>query len=400
MMEADRVDGASMGSVSIYFPAGDFVDVMRRYEKGDQQVYQTHNEAARLFHDLLAAKCRVNLYSFISLGHCEQHPLEDLKVVALGAKNFNDTSILREAIAKDDAEAIVIHFPHLELLRGALPKKARVCVVLGNSFNRSGPRSMLNRWRIVSLLNNSRIELVSNHCRPATEHLARIGVNPEKLVPWDVARPFDPLSQKPKELAHHHPIKSFYAGSITRDKGIPDLIRAIGLLRTQGIDVQCSLAGYGEIEEMKALSASVDVADLISFTGQIGNAEVFGLMGAADLVFIPSRKSCSEGFPLTIFEASASRTPIVCSDHPMFRGVMIDGRNASVFPAGNSQAFAAAICRTVTDRALYKRLSENATLTWAALKGCADWRTLIYKWVVEGKSSAWICDHMLSARKD
>jgi glycosyltransferase involved in cell wall biosynthesis len=100
-----------------------------------------------------------------------------------------------------------------------------------------------------------------------------------------------------------------------------------------------------------------------------------------------------------MFEAIASRTPIVCSNHPMFRPVMIEGRNASVFPAGDHRALAGAMRRTLTDPILYSTLSTNATLTWAALKGPADWRTLIFKWAVEGGSSPWIRDHMLMAVK-
>ena len=93
-----------------------------------------------------------------------------------------------------------------------------------------------------------------------------------------------------------------------------------------------------------------------------------------------------------MFEAIASRTPIVCSDHPMFRDVMADGRNASVFQAGDPRTFAAALSRTLSNAVLYKELSANATLTWAALKGPADWRTMIFKWIVEGHTSPWIRD--------
>src|ERR1700739_4465598 len=99
------------------------------------------------------------------------------------------------------------------------------------------------------------------------------------------------------------------------------------------------------------------------------------MMAAAGLVVVPSRTEYPEGFPLTMFEAIASRTPIVCSNHPMFRKVMIDRQNASVFRSGDYRAFAFAIRRTLTDPVLYSVLSRNAPKTWEALKGPADWRT-------------------------
>ena len=55
-----------MGSVSIYFYAGDFADVLRRHGEGRQQIYQTHDEVARLVHELLEANYKVNFYSFIT----------------------------------------------------------------------------------------------------------------------------------------------------------------------------------------------------------------------------------------------------------------------------------------------------------------------------------------------
>jgi glycosyltransferase involved in cell wall biosynthesis len=148
---------------------------------------------------------------------------------------------------------------------------------------------------------------------------------------------------------------------------------------------------------MKALGAKLGVSDLLSFVGLIANTEVFRMMAAADVVVVPSRTEYPEGFPLTMFEAIASRTPIVCSDHPMFRPVITNGRNASVFPAGNRQAFADAILHILTDPELYATLSTNATSTWAALKGPADWRAMIVNWVREGASSPWIQSHMLMA---
>jgi glycosyltransferase involved in cell wall biosynthesis len=189
-----------------------------------------------------------------------------------------------------------------------------------------------------------------------------------------------------------------FAGSIVESKGVTDLIRALALLRKQGIEAHCSFAGLGEIDFMNTVSAALGVSDLVSFLGLISNTEVFNRMAAADLVVIPSRTEYPEGFPLTMFEALASRTPIVCSDHPMFRSTMVDGRNASVFLAGDDQSCAAAIRRTLTNSDLYYALSNNAVATWTSLKGPADWRTMILKWVIEGCNSPWIRDHMFINR--
>jgi glycosyltransferase involved in cell wall biosynthesis len=386
-------------SVSIYFPAGDFIEAIRRYDEGREQSYQTHNEVARLIYDLRAENLRVNIYSFVTPERRDDRAANGARIVSLGAKDFSTRNILNSAVAEDKADAIVAHFPNPELLRAAAATKSRVIVVMANSFNRTGIRAALGKWKVASLLNNPRFELVSNHCLPSTEHLARIGVKRKKLIAWDVAHPFDPKSHEAKQHPARRRFEVVYAGSITEAKGVAELVRAVALLREQGIEMHCSLAGLGEVDAMRALGATLGISDLLSFVGVIGNTEVFKMMSAGDLVVVPSRTQFPEGFPLALFEAIASRTPIVCSNHPMFRDVMRDGRNASVFSAGDHRSLAAAMRRTLTDPLLYANLSTNALLTWAALKGPADWRTMIFKWTVEGRSSPWILERMLTAMK-
>jgi glycosyltransferase involved in cell wall biosynthesis len=386
-----------MSSVSIYFFAGNFADVLRRHRLGQQQIYQTHDEVARLIYDLRAANQQVNVFSFVTPERRDERVLDGCRVISLGASSYASKSLLQAAVAADASDAIVAHFPNPELLRATAAKRIRVIAMLADSYNRTSVRSKLEKWRIVSLLNNPRFELVSNHCLPATEHLAQIGVRREKLIAWDIPHPFSPASYKPKQLAARHPFEVVYVGSIIEGKGVAELIRAVALLRQQGMELHCSLAGLGDIDAMQALGAKLGISDLLSFLGIIGNKDALNMMAAADLVVVPSRKEYSEGFPLTMFEAVASHTPIVCSDHPMFRELMVNGRNASVFPAGDYRAFASVMRQTLTDPVLYAALSMNAELTWAALKGPADWRTMIFKWVTEGCASAWIRDRMLKS---
>jgi glycosyltransferase involved in cell wall biosynthesis len=96
-----------------------------------------------------------------------------------------------------------------------------------------------------------------------------------------------------------------------------------------------------------------------------------------------------------MFEAIASRTPIVCSAHPMFVPVMKDGTTAAVFPPANANAFANAIERVLTDDALYERLSRSADISWKALEGPADWRTMMGEYILNGTASPWLARHTL-----
>ena len=237
-----------MNRVSIYFYAGDFAEALRRYERGDDQTYQTHNEVARLIHDLLAVKMQVNVYSFLTPERKDEEPVAGVRVINLGAKDYSTKSLLAKAVADDPVDTIVAHFPNWELLRAVIATNSRAFAILANSYNKSGLRAVLERRKVASLLNNSRFELVSNHCLPATEQLARIGVSRKKLIAWDIPHPFDPALQTPKAFVSRRPFQVAYVGSITRAKGAADLVRAMKVLKEKGIDVHCSFAGAGEVE--------------------------------------------------------------------------------------------------------------------------------------------------------
>jgi glycosyltransferase involved in cell wall biosynthesis len=382
-------------SASLYFFAGDFADVLKRYENGADQIYATHDEVAKLIEDLLAAGVRLTVYSFVTPEAREDTPRDGLRIVSLGARNFAEVDLLSAAVARDGSDVIVAHFAPAQLLRAVIARGRRSMAVLANSYNGRGLKAVLERRRISSLLNNPRFELVSNHCMPATQHLAALGVMRNKLIAWDVPHRFDPNDVEPKWLPQGRPLKAAYAGTINEDKGVGDLIRAVAALREQGVELECSLAGGGDIDAMIALAAQLGVRDLVAFRGLVPNRDVFAMFRDADVVVVPSRSEYPEGFPLTMFEAVGSRTPIVCSDHPMFRAVMKDGLHAAMFRAGSSGAFADAIRRVVTDADLYSRLSRNAQLSSAALEGPADWRTMLREWILNGSESQWILEHKL-----
>ena len=384
-------------SASIYFFAGDFADVLKRYREGADQIYATHDEVARLIDDLLNAGVRLTIYSFITPEARDESPRDGLRIVSLGARNFAEVERLGAAVAKDESDAIVAHFAPAQLLRAVIARDRRSMAVLANSYNGRGPKAFLERRRIASLLNNPRFELVSNHCMPATQHLAALGVSRKKLIAWDVPHRFNPDEVKSKSVPAGPRYKAAYAGTINEDKGVGDLIRAVAALRNKGVELECSLAGGGDLEGMTALAGQLGVGDLVKFHGLVPNREVFAIFRDADVVVVPSRSNYPEGFPLTMFEAIGSRTPIVCSDHPMFRPVLKDGVHAAMFRAGRPAGFADAIHRVLTDADLYSRLSNNAKLSWAALKGPADWRTMLLEWIVNGAESHWIVEHKLDA---
>ena len=107
-----------------------------------------------------------------------------------------------------------------------------------------------------------------------------------------------------------------------------------------------------------------------------------------------SRSAYPEGFPLTLFEGIASRSPIVCTDHPMFRPVLRNEENCAVFKSGDVDGFADAIRRVLTDADLYRKLSVRPRqLVTASRAGrLAD---VAHEVGHRGWQSPWLADYRL-----
>ena len=385
-----------MKRISFYFSAGDFYEALDRFDKSLPQFYQTHNEVATLIKELAAHEFQVTIFSHVTPIRQERKYGPSINIVDLGQTRFTEFASLTRSVREVPADVIIAHYAKPQLLRACLKTKAQIFPILAETDNRTGLRAWLRRRRYVNILNNQRFELIANHCMPATRQLASFGVKKEKLVAWDIVHPFHPGLRPPKSLREHGPFQIFFAGSISEAKGVGDLIRALPLVLKAGVDVQCVLAGGGSLEEMQTLAGSLGIENKVTFAGMVPNPEVQDRMASADIVVIPSRAGFPEGFPLTMFEAIASRTPIVCSNHPVFRDLFVDGRHAAVFEGGNSVSLSHALIGLLKDRELYRRLSLNAEATWGRLEGPADWRTLIKTWIFEGPRAPWIKRYVLS----
>ncbi|WP_205480533.1 glycosyltransferase family 4 protein [Sphingomonas arenae] len=382
--------------LSLYFYTGDFAGAVRRHLEGQEQTYATHGQLAELLISLGKAGYAVTAYSFMSSAARESTPAPNVRIVELGASHYLDERIVR-AFQDEQADVSIVHFPHLKLLGAAAADRRRVLPVMATSYNRRGVRPALERFRLVRLLNRPKFRWVSNHCRPSTEHLAALGVQPAKLIPWDVPHAHSPADFAPKTRAAGGPIQLAYAGSVIADKGVPELLQAVAILRRAGLDVRCSVAGTGPLDEYRRRAADLGCAEAVTFLGLVENDQVVGLFRGADIVVVPSKPEFPEGFPLTMFEAIATRTPIVCSDHPMFRPVLRDGDNAAVFRAGDAAGLAAKVRQVLDDPQLYAALSHAADRSWAALQGPADWRTMLFDWVTQGDEAPYLQAHALGA---
>jgi glycosyltransferase involved in cell wall biosynthesis len=244
------------------------------------------------------------------------------------------------------------------VLKFCTERDLNTLVVFANRFDPRGLRDRLQTAAIVRMLNQSCVRFVGNHKQPATDSMIECGVRLDKAVAWDWPNARHPKDFPLKSLHSGEPKRVAYVGTISLAKGVGDLLAAVEIMSLAGKKVQLTAMGAGpDLATFQSRAARLP-AGLVEFPGRVPNHEAFQQMLDADVVCVPSRHEFSEGMPLTLTEALASRTPVVISDHPVFMRAFIDGEGVRVFRAKDPSSLAAVLGEVLAAPDAYHRLSE------------------------------------------
>jgi len=146
-----------------------------------------------------------------------------------------------------------------------------------------------------------------------------------------------------------------FVGQIKREKGVFDIIEAIGR------DERFSCDFYGPIHErdVEEFIRKVDGADNLSYRGTIEHGKVVETIRMYDLFLLPSFHP-SEGYPAVVFESFAAGVPVLATDWLALREIVEDGERGVLVPIKSPDAIHEALERLLEDGELYMRISRNA----------------------------------------
>ena len=209
------------------------------------------------------------------------------------------------------------------------------------------------RWWIRHVLRSAdRVVVLTDSWRTRIRDLAGPGVDPRVIGnPIDI-REFEPRAEVARG---NRPLRLIYLGVLIQAKGVYDLVESIARLAADGVEVQATLAGDREIEQVRQAARTRGVADRVELPGWVGKEKKLELLRTADVLVLPSYK---EGLPLCVLEAMAAGLPVVCSAVGGLPDLVIDGSNGLLFPAGDVAALTDRLARMVKDEALRLRMSE------------------------------------------
>ncbi len=306
-----------------------------------------------------------------------------VRLIGMGLSEVSREEVKRVMRLCDEinpTEAIV-RFADRRLISWLDSRGARVLPLFAQSFDQEGLRNRVRHRLLSTVLDSSSIQFVANHQMNAALSLARIGVAREKILPYDWAHGVTPADFAVKKFPNRKEWRIVYCGALVATKGVEDALRAIALVRSNKYQVSLTLIGRGELDRFLDLAQSLGIDESCDFKGLVSHDEVIGEMHRADIALVPSHHAYPEAFPMTICESLIVRTPVVVSDHPMFRGKIIDGKSGLVARERCPEAIAQSILAYMNDAGLYESISKESAAAWESLQVPLRWGELIERWI-------------------
>lgn len=195
----------------------------------------------------------------------------------------------------------------------------------------------LYRWafkkaRHVWFLNKDDIEIFRNECIVDNEKIQRLPGEGIDLRRFTAA----------KEKDSNSPFVFLLVGRMLIDKGVQEFVYAARLLRKKYPDVIFRLLGAVWEDNPAAIHREQleqwEAEGIVEYKGEVPDVKPY--LESADCVVLPSYR---EGIPFTLMEGAAMGLPLVATDVPGCRDLVVDGYNGYICPSKNPEALAMAM---------------------------------------------------------
>ena len=158
---------------------------------------------------------------------------------------------------------------------------------------------------------------------------------------------FSYRAPQPVSATRAEPLRVCAVGRLVPKKGFADLVEAVRILVSSGIDVEVELAGDGD--ERERLTEQIErlrLADRIRLLGPLTQAEVRELLARSDVFAAPCIEAADgniDGLPTVVLEAMACGTPVVATAVSGLPEVVHDGVTGILLPPGDPASLAVAL---------------------------------------------------------
>ena len=199
-----------------------------------------------------------------------------------------------------------------------------------------------NANRIICLTRTDANEIIKIGCPEKKIRIIPNAVDTEKFKPSKVRR--DDLI--------------VWTGRFVPEKGIEYLIKAAKIVCENIRYCRFLLIGHGPLKQkILKLISEYGIERFVDIIGPLARDKIAKILKSATIFAFPSLR---EGMPLSVLEAMACGLPVIGSNVPGIKDIIIDGENGILVPPRNPEKLADAILTILNDRTLRQKIGQNA----------------------------------------
>jgi len=246
---------------------------------------------------------------------------------------------------------------------GGITGRPVVTTLRGEDANRAHS-SRIHRFLISLCLRlNRRVVTVSDDIAMRLSQLFPAFADKIVMIPNGVS--FLSLKDNPHKLIKKDSVNLIMIGSLIPRKSVSTALNAMSLLPQE---FSLTILGDGpEMGNLRSLVNNLLLNQRVRFAGHIQPEQISLWFADADVLVMTSK---SEGRPNAVLEALAAGVPVVGSDIPGLRELILPNVNGVLFPLEDHKALASSLL-PLADRELRIRLGEGGqkfiaerNLTW------------------------------------
>jgi glycosyltransferase involved in cell wall biosynthesis len=168
-----------------------------------------------------------------------------------------------------------------------------------------------------------------------------------------VGNPIDTSKYRPVDIKMGNRPRLLFLGALIKSKGVYDIVESVRRLKAKGLEVEVTLAGDRELDQVREHSQRAGVEQLINLPGWVSEQTKIQLLRTSDVLLLPSYK---EGLPLCALEAMACGLPVICSNAGGLVDLVVGGENGLVFVPGDVETMTNHIAALARDADLRQRM--------------------------------------------
>lgn len=220
--------------------------------------------------------------------------------------------------------------------------------VLG-TYGKSYPELFQYASKVIAVSQHMAGQLAKLGCSPEKIALLRYGIDTERFAPG---------TEEKKEL------QIVSCGRFVPKKAPHLVLRAFAAVHSKQPKAQLVMIGEGELlDATKALAKELGIPNAVSFPGALTPDEVAKVLRSSSMFLqhsMETENGDSEGTPLSVLEAMATKLAVVATRHAGIPEVITHGEHGLLVEPGDWQDMAEKILSLVEDRCLRTQLGSAA----------------------------------------